>query len=222
MPSIIVCRVCACAALVLVLPSSAAGDAPPVLTCGAAQDESAALRQAPRGAVRKDAHVLEVTTARGVQRFVDKVAVEGLDLTGRRWRYCGYDADVGAHLIEVSAERVRTGDLLFDATGRLQLAGHTVLFAPDRQAYLAVEQEDRRDGATWTVFDFSGRPRWKGSAAALPAAGAAAPARFEGAAWTARGALVAQYVCATSGRRGSVTFGKDGAGGWGWLGFGGC
>jgi len=209
MPSTFLSQVRACAALALI-DSAVRAQGLPVLSCSDAPDEPAALRQAPQGATRTQPHVLEVTTANGVLRFIDKPRQDGLDLVGRQWRYCAYNAQAQVHLIQVSNDRVRSGDLVLAATGRLLRAGHTVLFAPDRKTYLAIEHED--GGETWTVYGADGRPRWKGPAGTA----AGVPAKFDRPTWTAGGELTARFVCASSGATGIVRFGKSPSGGWTW------
>lgn len=100
--------------------------------------------------------VLEVVTERGPRRFVDA--------PGARWRYCGYDAQAKAHLIGKDDDSTGAGELLLQETGAQLHAGHTVVFAPDRKAFLAIEQEGGEDGEHWTVPGTDGKPIWSGYA----------------------------------------------------------
>jgi hypothetical protein len=70
--------------------------------------------------------MLEVMTAKGAKRFVDKPLHE--DIGGLRWRYCGYNAQAKAHLIEKIDESLYSGALLFDKTRKPVHAGISSCF----------------------------------------------------------------------------------------------
>jgi hypothetical protein len=167
-------------------------------------------------------HVLEITSQKGPRRFVDKPPYD--ELGGTLWRYCGYDALAKVHLIEVSDETAYSGDLLWDETGRLQRAGHTVLFSPNRQAFLAIEQEDGVDGENWTVYANSGKSIWKGYAGMVAKVRGieSVISTFEHPQWTHQGELTANFVCTSSKTNGVVTLVRSSSGKWSWRGHGRC
>lgn len=193
-----------------------------VLTCGNQKVESAALKQAPRGARRVSEHVLEVTSQQGPRRFVDKPPYD--EMGGVRWRYCGYDALANVHLIELNDESGYSGDLLWDESGKLVRAGHTVLFSPNRQAFLAIEQEDGVDGENWTVYGITGKPIWKGYAGMIAKVDGvdSVVSTFTDPHWTVHGELTAHFVCASSKANGVVTLARSPSGDWRWRGNGKC
>jgi hypothetical protein len=163
-------------------------------------------------------HVLEVITAKGVKRFVDKPPYE--EMGGLRWRYCGYDARAKAHLIERKDESSYSGELLFDETGRSMHAGHTVLFSPDEKEFLATEQEDGVDGENWTVYDAAGKARWKGYAGTTAKVDGidSVVSTFDHPQWNTQGELTARFVCASSKVRGVVTLARSPSGDLSWRG----
>jgi hypothetical protein len=193
-----------------------------VLSCEKQKVESIALKQAPKGARRVSKHVLEVMSQKGPRRFVDKPPYD--ELGGVVWRYCGYDAPAKVHLIEVSDESVYTGDLLWGETGKLQRAGHTVLFSPNRQVFLAIEQEDGTDGEDWTVYDINGKPIWKGYAGTVTKVDGIdhVVSTFVDPHWTPQGELTARFVCTSLKTNGVVTLAPSPSGHWSWRGHGKC
>lgn len=124
-----------CASLALVSTGVLSKKSYPVLSCESAMVEQTALGKAPKGSRRVETHVLEVITAKGPKRFVDKPPHDEGDMGGLHWRYCGYNAQAKAHLIEMLDESTYSGDLLFNETGKLLHAGHTVLFSPDENDF---------------------------------------------------------------------------------------
>lgn len=216
MSSIVLSRVLVCAALALVSTAVLSRESQPTLSCETAKVERSALRQAPKGARRVETHVLKVITANGAKRFVDKPPYE--ELGGLRWRYCGYDSRTKAHLIERMDEDLYSGDLLFDETGRLMHAGHTVLFSPDDKEFLAIEQEDGVDGENWTVYDVDGKAKWTGYAGTiLKVRGIkGVTSTFDHPQWNTQGELTARFVCADSKVHGVVTLTRSPSGKLSW------
>jgi hypothetical protein len=199
-----------------------AAESQPILSCENQKVESITLKQAPKGARRVSKHVLEVMSQTGPRRFRDKPPYD--ELGGVVWRYCGYDAPAKVHLIEVSDENVYTGDLLWDETGKLLRAGHTVLFSPNRQVFLAIEQEDGVDGEDWTVYDISGKPIWKGYAGTVAKVDGIdqVVSTFVDPHWTPQGELTARFVCTSLKTNGVVTLVQSPSGHWSWRGHGKC
>jgi hypothetical protein len=199
-----------------------AAESQSVLSCENQKVESIALKQAPKGARRVSEHVLEVTSQKGPRRFVDKPPYD--EIGGVRWRYCGYDALAKVHLIELNDESGYSGDLLWDETGKLVRAGHTVLFSPTRSTFLAIEQEDGVDGENWTVYGITGKPIWKGYAGTVAKLGGvdSVVSTFADPHWTRQGELTARFVCASSKTNGVVTLAQSPSGNWSWRGHGRC
>jgi hypothetical protein len=165
-----------------------------------------------------DKHVLEVITAKGAKRFVDKPPHE--EMGGLRWRYCGYNAQAKAQLIERMDKDLYSGDLLFDETGRLMHAGHTVLFSPDEKKFLAIEQEDGVDGENWTVYDTDGKVNWKGYAGVIAKVRGidGVISMFDHPQWNKQGELTARFVCVDSQVHGVVTLTRSPFGKLSWRG----
>jgi hypothetical protein len=201
-----------------------AKDSQSVLSCETAKAEQSTLAQAPEGARRIEAHVLQVMTKKGPQRFVDKPPHDEGEMAGVHWRYCGFDTQSKAHLIERSDESSYSGTLLLDEHRKLMHAGHTVVFSPTGNAFLAIEQEAGEDGAEWTIYDMTGKTLWRGYAGTLvKAAGVdTVAATFEHPQWTKQGKLTARFVCASSKVRGVVTLVRSPSGTLSWSGHGKC
>src|SRR4051794_3968493 len=105
MSSTVLKHVIACASFAVVSTAVAAKESNPLLSCETQKVERAALKQAPKGARRVSKHVLVVTLENGAQRFVDKPPHDdGGEMGGVHWRYCGYDTDAKAHLVEMTDE----------------------------------------------------------------------------------------------------------------------
>ena len=224
MSSTVLSRALVCASLALVATSVRAKDPQPALSCETAKAERASLGFAPIGARRVDAHVLEVITEKGPQRFTDKPPHDEGAMAGLHWRYCGYDAQAKAHLIEMTDEGLLSGDLLLEETGKLLRAGHTVLFSPKENEFLAIEQEDGVDGENWAVYDIRGRAKWKGYAGTIAKVDGidTVISTFDRPQWTKQGELTARVVCASSKTHGIVTLVRSPSGDWRWRGQGKC
>jgi hypothetical protein len=121
-------------------------------------------------------------------------------------------------------ESTYSGDLLFDETGRLVHAGHTVLFSPNKKEFLAIEQEDGEDGENWTVYDAGGKARWKGYAGTTAKVDGieVVISTFDHPQWTRQNELTARYVCASSKSRGVVALTRSPSSGFTWRGNGKC
>ncbi len=165
------------------------------LTCAPDANEKIAMKQAPGGASRIDAHTLEVTYKKGVRRFADKPPHD--ELGGLHWLYCGYDARAQSHLIQRQFEGLFSGQLLREDTGQAVAAGHTVIFSADRQKYLAIEQENGQNGEQWSVYGDGGKRVWRGYAGTLKQVKGATNivSQFEQPRWDTDGNLTAQNVC---------------------------
>lgn len=224
MSSTVLSRALVCASLALVSSAVLTKEFQPALSCETAKVERAALGQAPRGARRVETHVLEVITKKGPKRFVDKPPHDDGDIGGLHWRYCGYNARARAHLIEMTDESSYSGDLLFDETGELVHAGHTVLFAPGDKEFLAIEQEDGVDGENWTVYDIDGKAKWKGYAGTTAKVDGidTVIATFDHPQWTKQGDLTARFVCTSTKAHGVVTLMQSPSGALSWHGHGKC
>lgn len=224
MSSTVLNRALVCASLALVSTVVQAKESQPALSCEIAKVERAALGQAPKGARRLGTHVLEVITKKGPKRFVDKTPHDEGDMGGLHWRYCGYNARAKAHLIEMTNESSYSGDLLFDETGRLVHAGHTVLFSPDEKEFLAIEQEDGVDGENWAVYDADGKAKWKGYAGTIAKVDGVdtVVSTFDHPQWTKQGELTARFVCASSKTHGVVTLTRAPSGVLSWRRHGKC
>ena len=220
MSSTVLSRALACASLACVCTSVLAKESQPALSCETAKAEGAALAQAPKGVRRVATHVLEVTTKKGTTRFIDKPPHDEGDMGGLHWRYCGYNAQAKAHLIEKTDESSYSGDLLFNETGRSMHAGHTVLFSPDEKEFLAIEQEDGVDGESWAVYDADGKVMWKGYAGTVAEVNGieSVVSTFDHPQWSKQGELTARFVCASSNAHGVVTLARSRSEAWSWRG----
>jgi hypothetical protein len=98
------------------------------------------------------------------------------------------------------------------------------LFSPNLEAFLAIEQQDGVDGATWTVYGANGKPIWKGCAGTVAQVGGidSVVSTFEDPRWTRDGELTARFVCASSKMNGVVTLARSASGHWRWRGHGKC
>jgi hypothetical protein len=202
----------------------AAKESPPLLSCETQKVERTALKQAPKGVRRVSKHVLEIASGKGSQRFVDKPPHDEGEMGGVHWRYCGYDAQAKAHLIEMIDASSYSGELLLGETGRRVRAGHTVLFSPNMKEYLAIEQEAGMDGENWAVRDMTGETVWKGYAGTISKADGVevVVSTFERPEWTRQGQLTARFVCAASKAQGTVKLVRSPSGAWKWMGYAKC
>ena len=204
--------------------SGLAAEPPSALSCTSEKVERAALKHSPGKAHRVNKHVLEVVSQKGARRFIDKPPYDAGEMAGVRWRYCGYDARVKAHLVEMVDESAYSGYLLWDETGKRVRAGHTVLFAPTGTAFLAIGQEDGVDGENWTVHDAAGKAIWKGYAGTIANIDGidSVVSTFDRPRWTRQGTLAARFVCTSSKINGIVTLVRSASGNWYWRGQGKC
>jgi hypothetical protein len=172
------------------------------LSCGDSRidhdTEAKLLNQAPLGAKRLSAHVLEVKFAHGARKFVDKPPYDG-PLDGINWYYCGYNAGLHIHLIGENKIDQFTGKLLLDDDGEIIEAGKAILISPDKETFLAIEQSDGMDGETWSVRDFHGKAMWSGYAGILrrsdPQHADIVYAQFIHPRWKPESLLIADVAC---------------------------
>jgi hypothetical protein len=208
----------ACLGLACIAGAAQAGAQAFELSCQTKISERQLLRQAPSGARRSAEHVLELSFQHGSRQFVDKPPYD--ELGGLRWRYCAFDRRTNTHLIEKADEGLFSGILLFQDTGKALAAGHTVIFSQDRQAFLAIEQQDGRDGESWTVYNIAGGVLWRGYAGVIAKIDGVdmVTATFDRPRWNAKGELTARAECTESGAKGSVTLHPSEAGVTAWRG----
>ena len=224
MSSTALSRALVCASLAVVNTAVLAKGSQPAMSCETAKAERASLGFAPKGARRLETHVLEVITEKGPHRFTDKPPHDEGAMGGLHWRYCGYNGRAQAHLIGKADEGLLSGELLLEKTGKLLRAGHTVLFSPDENAFLAIEQEDGVDGENWAVYDANGKVKWKGYAGTIAKTDGidTVVSTFDHPQWTTQGALTARVVCASSNAHGIVTLVRSPSVDWSWRGHGKC
>lgn len=176
--------------------------------------ETARLKQAPHGAKRLGAHVIEVGWAGGKRLLKDKPPYnEPLD--GLRWIYCGYNADLKLHMLLKEDEALLTGALVDDVTGALLPGGQKVLFSKDAQYYLAYEQPDGQDGETIKLYRRNGTLLWEGYNGFLSSDGIVL-ANFESMHWDDQNRPQA-IVRLNDGKTQTVTLTQGSAGKWDWL-----
>jgi hypothetical protein len=177
--------------------------------------EAARLKQAPHGAKRLGAHVIEVGWAGGKRVLKDKPPYnEPLD--GVRWTYCGYNADLKLHMLLKEDEALFTGALIDDVTGALLPGGQKVLFSKNAQYYLAYEQPDGQDGETIKLYGRNGTLIWEGYNGFLSADGKDVLANFENMHWDDQNRPQATARL-NDGKTQTVTLTQGNAGKWDWL-----
>src|SRR5579864_2042357 len=177
-------------------------------------DEIARLKQAPHGAKRLGAHVIEVGWVRGKRILKDKPPYDE-PLDGLRWIYCGYNADLKMHMLLKEDEGLFTGALLDDRTGALLPGGQKVLFSKNAQYYLAYEQPDGQDGETIKLYRRNGTLLWEGYNGFLSSDGIVL-ANFESMHWDDQNRLQA-IARLNDGKTQIVTLTQGSAGKWDWL-----
>lgn len=170
--------------------------------------------QAPHGARRISEHVLEVKYSAGVKKFVDKPPHDDF-IGGLHWSYCGYNKNVKVHLIKRQENDLYSGSLLFDETGKVIKAGHTVIFSPNMRSFLAIEQSAGSDGQDWTLYDTSGHKHWTGfSTISIPGKPTDTysweAATIENPSLSDDLQISAHMFCWQSGKKGNVTLKKIG------------
>jgi len=177
-------------------------------------EEIARLKQAPHGAKRLGAHVIEVGWAGGKRILKDKPPYDE-PLDGLRWTYCGYNADLKLHMLLKEDEALFTGALIDDVTGALLPGGQKVLFSKNAQYYLAYEQPDGQDGETIKLYRRNGTLLWEGYNGFLSSDGIVL-ANFESMHWDDhdRPQAIARL---NDGKTQTVTLTEGSAGKWDWL-----
>ena len=189
------------------------------LTCNSENiSEAKLLKQASHGAERIGKHTLKVKFTKGMKKFIDKPPHE--ELSGVHWHYCGYDKKAKAHLIGKSDYSLFTGSMLFDETGIVINAGHTVLFSPDMKKLVAIEQEDGVDGENWSLIEVSGRRLWNGYAGITRRIANntydSVYAQFEHPRWDKNSNLTADFVCSGGSAVKGVVILRNIGGSWKW------
>lgn len=175
------------------------------------------LKQAPHGAKRIGEHILEVGYSSGLRKFIDKPPY-GQFVEGLSWEYCGYNENVKAHLILRREEQSYTGSLLLDESGKVINAGFAVIFSPNKQNFLAIQQEAGSDGQNWTLYEISGNKLWEGfSTIYIPKkTGEADAIEIENPTLSDDLQISAEMICWESRERGGITLKKIGSQ-WKWL-----
>jgi hypothetical protein len=178
-------------------------------------EETAKFKQAPHGAKRLEAHVIEVGWASGKRIFKDKPPYDE-PLDGLRWTYCSYNADLKLHMLLKEDEALFTGALVDEVTGVLLPGGQKVLFSRNAQYYLAYEQPDGQDGETIKLYRRNGTLLWEGYNGFLSSDGKDVLANFESMHWDDqdRPQAIARL---NDGKTQSVTLTQGSAGKWEWL-----
>ena len=125
-------------------------------------EEVSRLGTAPSGAARTGKHQLQISWAVGQKSFTDAPEPPSGDPPDFSWTYCGYQADLGLHLILKNEDSLGTGVLLDNKTGDILPGGEKVVFSPDAKYYIAYEQPDGQDGETIKLYDRSGKKLWEG------------------------------------------------------------
>ena len=178
-------------------------------------EEAARLKQAPHGAKRLGAHVIEVGWARGKLILKDKPPYDE-PLDGVRWTYCGYNADLKLHMLLKEDEALFTGSLVDELTGALLPGGQKVLFSKNAQYYLAYEQPDGQDGETIKLYRRNGTLMWEGYNGFLSSDGKDVVANFESMHWDDQNRPQA-IARLNGGKTQTVTLTQGSAGKWQWL-----
>ncbi len=209
-----------CAFCILAINNVGATEIDSRLYCDENVSEARQISRSGGAARRTGTHRLEVRTRGKVLRFMDEPPFEPLG--GSHWLYCGFEANVKVHLIGLSKGSLFTGRLLFD-NGAQSEGGHTVLFAPDKRTFLAIEQEDGMDGELWTVRTADGKLKWTGYAGTITKVNGidTVESNFHYPSWTRSGELRARMACADSGQSQLVSLQKLGNE-WYWRNADGC
>jgi hypothetical protein len=130
--------------------------------------EAAQMRKAPHPVTRVGEHELLVHWTKGAQHFKDKAPYMEGEIGGSAWTYCGYNAELGLHLIERNSEISLTGILLDENTGAILPAGYSVVFSPDRKRYFSYQNENS-DFPVLYLYTSAGKLVWHGSSCQLAA-----------------------------------------------------
>jgi hypothetical protein len=156
--------------------------------------EAARIKAAAAGVVKRQSkHVLQVLVAGKTLTFADKPPYdEALD--GVRYAFCARKE--GFILIAHEDGGDFTGKLIDEASGKITDAGASVVFSPDRRAYLARSQSDGRDATSLAIYAVDGRRSWRGEdILPHPRKPGEMTATLADVRWEANGELAAQASC---------------------------
>jgi len=150
------------------------------------------MQHSPHGAGRTTKYVLWVGWAGNRRAFGDNPRHNELPEPGK-WVYCGYSATVNVHLIKKEIPGLKTGVLMDDSSGSLLPGGHVVMFSPDRQSYVAFDQEDGQDLEAIKLYNRSGVLLWKSYCGLFSQDGQTVEAAFDKIRWDDSDRLIAEY-----------------------------
>ncbi len=174
-------------------PSTAQKPLGYVLIESGSSAETAQMSHAPHGAKRARKHMLLVHWNGGSHTFEDKAPYMDGTLDGVLWTYCGYSAAVGYHLISKNDDSELTGVLIDERTGAILPGGYSVAFSPDRQSYIAFEQQEGEGSATIKLYSYRGSLLWKGNNGLVSRDGQSVTLDFDNVHWNSSGILIAEY-----------------------------
>jgi hypothetical protein len=155
-----------------------------------------------------------VSWSAGIRRFKERPPYYA-QLDGVWWAYCGYEKELGLHLIMEQNIDILTGVLLDDMTGQLLPGGESVLFSPDLKLYVAFEQPDGQDGATIKLCTRNGAVLWKGLNAILAPDGISISADIKNVRWNEKNQIMAEALT-SQGKKGIVRLTQIQRGKWQW------
>jgi len=121
-------------------------------------DEAPHLLEAPKAASRPTEHRLAVPWAKGTREFVDQPPYG----EGDRYLYCGFNRELGWHLIYKLDQFTATGVILDNATGQYLPGGKVVIVAPNALRYFASFQSAGAANEDWHIYARTGGLLWKG------------------------------------------------------------
>lgn len=151
---------------------------------------------ANRVVVRKSLHQLQVEAAGKILRFKDEPPYDE-PLDGVHYYFC--DRKEGFILLFTQDSSLFTGTLINEKTGQVTPGGESVLFSPDRRAYMIAEQPDGLDGQAWKIFAVDGRLSWEGfSFIRNERKSSYMDAELSKPQWTANGEFTATALCITN------------------------
>lgn len=167
------------------------------LRCGESDtpaQEAARIKATAAGVVkRQSTHLLQVTLAGATRKFADKPPYDEA-LEGVRYAFC--ERKDGFILIAHEDGGDFKGKLIDEASGKVTEAGTSVLFSPDRRAYLAKSQSDGLDATSLAIVALDGRRSWQGvDTLPHPTRKGEMTATLADLRWEANGELSAQATC---------------------------
>ena len=160
---------------------------------GTSSGERKNIRTAPFGVKRLDKNRLEIRWKTGSRIYADAIGPDSDDDPfALNWRYCGYVAQLGYHLIQKNTDPF-TGVLVNAKTGEELPGGQAVHFSFAHKQYLAYEQHDGMDGSNMVLYDFNGVELWHGYSGILHEG--VIVAGFDAYRWDTAGRLQAAATC---------------------------